>query len=159
MLSAPALLSVAAAAAAALAVAAFAPHASAQEIGADPAVATSPDQSLDMCKASAPKVGAMIEGTVLHVADDHSLCVALGGTPDTWIPLIIEGPSPVDRHDPQFTKAALMSAVFAKKMSCKVTSTEGGVAHAACSIDRTPVRTMVSNVTPAQASEWLPAHA
>jgi hypothetical protein len=111
-----------------------------------------------MCRASAPKAGATIEGTVLHVVDDRSLCVATGPTPDEWIPLIVEGASPVDRHDPMVTKAALMSAVFAKKMSCKVTSTEGGVSHATCAIDRTPIKTMVANVTPAQAALWLPTH-
>jgi hypothetical protein len=156
MLSTPALAAVAAAAASALVVAAFAPDASAEVV--TPPLATSPGQTLDMCKASAPKAGATIEGTVLHVVDDRSLCIAMGATPDAWVPLIIEGPSPVDHHDPMVTKAALMSAVFAKKMSCKITSTEAGVAHAACSIDRMPVRQMVANVTPAQAALWLPTH-
>jgi hypothetical protein len=151
-------IAAAAAAVCGLVVAAFAQQASAQDIAFDSAAAATPGRGLDLCRASAPGAGTTIEGTVLHVVDDSSLCVATGPTPDQWIPLVIEGPSPVDRHDPMITKAALRSAVFAKRVRCTVTSTEGGVAHAACSIDRTPVRLMVASVTPAQAALWLPAH-
>src|SRR4051812_47626879 len=59
MLSTPALAAVVAAAASALVVAAFAPDASAEVV--TPPLATSPGQTLDMCKASAPKAGATIE--------------------------------------------------------------------------------------------------
>src|SRR5688572_33039602 len=75
-----------------------------------PAFAGQPGaRSLDLCRASAPAAGATVEGTVLHVADDNSVCLANGPTPDEWIPLIIEGPSPVNRHDPMVAKAAMMS--------------------------------------------------
>jgi hypothetical protein len=150
-------IAAAAAAVCALVAAALAQQASAQDITGATAAAT-PGRGLDLCRASAPRAGMTIEGTVLHVVDDSSLCIATGPTPDEWIPLVIEGPSPVDHHDPMITKAALMSAVFARKVKCTITSVDGAVAHAACSIDRTPVRTMVASVTPAQAARWLPAH-
>ena len=124
---------------------------------ATPAFAGQPGaRSLDLCRASAPAVGRAVEGTVLHVADDNSVCLANGPTPDEWIPLVIEGPSPVNRHDPMLTKAALMSAVFAKKMSCVVTSKEGGVAHARCTVEQKPVGLMVASVTREEAAAWLP---
>src|SRR3569623_1272104 len=88
MLSRPALFAVAAAGASALAVAAFAPRASAQALAAGPAAAASPGQALDLSKASAPRAGSTVEGTVLHVADGRSVCVALGPTPDEWLPLV-----------------------------------------------------------------------
>jgi len=122
-----------------------------------PAFAGQPGaQSLDLCRASAPAAGASVEGTVLHVADDNSVCLAQGPTPDEWIPLVIEGPSPVDRHDPMLTKAALMSAVFAKKLSCVVTSKDAGVAHARCTVEQKPVGLMVASVSAEDAAAWLP---
>jgi hypothetical protein len=138
----------AAAAAAALAIAGL----------AAPSFAAPAQAGSDVCRASAPAAGAVVEGAVLHVADGQSVCVAQGPTPDEWIPLVIEGPSPVDRHDPMLTKAAMMSAVFGKKMSCRVTSTDGGVARATCSVDRKPVGLVVAKVTTDQAAKWLPKH-
>ena len=124
---------------------------------AAPAFAEGPSaESLDVCRASAPSQGATVEGTVLHVADDNSVCLAQGPTPDEWIPLVIEGPSPVDRHDPMLTKAALMSAVFAKKMSCVVSSNDGRVAHARCTVEQKPVGLVVASVSRAEAAAWLP---
>lgn len=110
----------------------------------------------DVCRASAPAAGATVEGTVLHVVDETTVCLAQGPTPDGWIPLIVEGPAPVDRHDPRVTKAALMSAVFAKKMSCVVTSAYGGVARARCTVDRQPVGLVLASVSQAEATAWLP---
>jgi hypothetical protein len=123
---------------------------------AAPAFAEPGAQSLDVCRASAPAPGAAVEGTVLHVADDQSVCLAQGPTPDEWIPLIIEGPSPVDRHDPMVAKAALMSAVFAKRMSCVVTSKDAGVAHARCTVEQKPVGLVVASVSRTDAAAWLP---
>ncbi len=121
-----------------------------------PAFAEPGMRAPDVCRAAAPAPGATVEGTVLHVADEQSVCLAQGPTPDEWIPLIIEGPSPVDRHDPMVAKAALMSAVFAKKMSCVVTSKDAGGAHARCTVEQKPVGLMVASVGGAEAARWLP---
>lgn len=120
-----------------------------------PAFST-PHDPADLCLASAPAVGAAVEGTVLHVADEYTVCLAQGPTPEDWIPLIVEGPSPVDRHDPMLSKAAMMRAVFAKRLSCVVTSKDAQGAHARCSIEQKPVGLVVASVSRGEAAAWLP---
>ena len=64
------------------------------------------------CKAEAPVVGQVFEGTVLQVIDGQTLCMAQGPTPAEWIRVTIAGaPADSDRGD-------LMAASFGQVLTC-----------------------------------------
>lgn len=85
------------------------------------------------CAASPPAPGAVVRGPVLHVLDDETLCVALGATPDRWLPLrLIQDPlSPIDRGASS-SRGALMSVAFGQDVTCRVIAVQAEPATAVC---------------------------
>jgi hypothetical protein len=89
------------------------------------AAATRPPQIAD-CSARPPAPGQAFSGAVLQVIDGHTLCVALGPTPDLWVRVRIADASP------QSTRQALMVAVFAKSVTCTLTDSSASDPEARC---------------------------
>jgi len=102
------------------------------------------------CRAPAPAAGQTVTGPVLHVIDGRTLCVALGPTPDRWIPLRISpsvGALPLDRE-------RLMAAAFSRFLICTVTG-GGPVRTATCTVAGQPLEAVLAEpATIAQASSW-----
>jgi len=48
----------------------------------------------DLCTARQPAPGAVVRGPVLPVRDGETLCVALGATPDLWLPVRLAQTTP-----------------------------------------------------------------
>ena len=94
------------------------------------AVASTPEVS---CGAPLPAAGAIFEGTVLHVPDGRTLCVAQGPTPDRWVRVTLSNtPADAPRRD-------LMSAAFAKRAVCRVVGRSGSGVVAQCEVDGAPL--------------------
>jgi hypothetical protein len=81
------------------------------------------------CSAALPSVGAHFSGTVLQVTGGDSLCVALGPTPDQWVPVRIVDASPAS------TRATMMTAAFASEVACVVSGRSDGAVQAVCTRD------------------------
>jgi hypothetical protein len=82
---------------------------------------------------AAPALGELFAGPVLHVFDDHTLCVAQGPTPSEWIRVKLDlGSGPEAR-------SALMAAVFAKRVVCIAHRDERGEVVARCAVDGVPL--------------------
>ena len=98
-------------------------------------------QAGEACRAPAPAIGTEVHGPVLHVLDGNHLCVALGGTPDSWLE--------IEMPDARLTKAsgnpdgdprgALMSVAFAQNVTCRIVDRAANGAVAACSLDGRPL--------------------
>jgi len=103
------------------------------------------------CRASAPAVGQIVSGPVLHVIDGRTLCLAQGPTPDQWIPLRIRpaGPAlPVDRQ-------RLMAAAFSQSLTCRITDSRSPVKTASCAIDGRALDALLTEpATITQAKSW-----
>lgn len=94
-------------------------------------------QAAGPCGAPVPAAGTEVHGPVLNVLDGRRLCVALGATPDRWLE--------VELADPVLTRAAgtpggdprgaLMSAAFARNVTCTVVDVQGGRALGSCRLD------------------------
>ncbi|MBO9710418.1 MAG: hypothetical protein J7521_19625 [Caulobacter sp.] len=94
-----------------------------------------------VCKGRPPPIGGTIEGAVLHVVDGQTLCVALGPTPDRWVPLMVAPsltPLPRDRD-------RLMAATFSKRLSCHVTAVRGPASLAECAVDGRALDSVMSD--------------
>lgn len=89
---------------------------------------------LGPCAGSPPTSAATIRGPVLHVLDGVTLCVALGATPDSWVPLELAG-----AQSRSAAPGTLMAVAFAQMVTCDVTGTRRGRTIAACRIDDTLV--------------------
>lgn len=103
------------------------------------------------CQANAPAAGEIVSGPVLHVIDGQTLCVALGPTPDRWVPLRISAAVaslPVDRE-------RLMAAAFSQSLDCRITGGRGPVKAATCTLAGRPLDTLLSDpATVTQARAW-----
>ena len=103
------------------------------------------------CRATAPTVGQTVSGPVLHVIDGQTLCIALGPTPDQWIPLRVSAsatPLPADRE-------RLMAATFSQALECRITSGRGAVKAAACTLAGRPLDSLLQEpATITQAKAW-----
>jgi hypothetical protein len=64
-----------------------------------------------ICRASPLRAGQQIHGVVLHVPGADVVCIAHGPTPAEW--------TPVRLAQPARDRAALMSAAFAKTLTCR----------------------------------------
>lgn len=98
------------------------------------------------CTGPSPVAGVEIKGPVLHVIDGHTLCVALGFEPDTWIPLRLAdapAPSPLRKastgQSPEAPRGALMEAAFAKMATCRTVKADDGSVEAICEIEGKPL--------------------
>lgn len=91
------------------------------------------------CSAPAPAAGTTFQGTVLHIPDDHTLCVAHGPTPQDWVRVSIDtSTAAVSRQD-------LMSAAFAKVVVCRSRRAEpGGGVAADCTVEGQPVQAVAA---------------
>jgi hypothetical protein len=103
------------------------------------------------CRAPAPTAGQTVSGPVLHVIDGQTLCIALGPTPDQWIPLRIAAtatPLPSDRD-------RLMAATFSQSLECRITRGRGAVRTAACTLAGRPLDDLLQEpATITQAKAW-----
>jgi hypothetical protein len=103
------------------------------------------------CRAPAPAAGQIVSGPVLHVIDGRTLCIALGPTPDRWIPLRISPsvtPLPSDRE-------RLMAATFSQSLTCRVTGGREAVKVAACTLDGRPLGDLlIAPATMTEARAW-----
>jgi hypothetical protein len=103
------------------------------------------------CRASAPPVGQIVSGPVLHVLDGQTLCLALGPTPDRWIALRVSPsvtPLSVDRE-------RLMAATFSRSLRCEILGGSGAVRRAACTLDGQPLDAVLAEpATITQAKTW-----
>jgi hypothetical protein len=66
---------------------------------------------------------------VLQVIDGHTLCVANGASPDQWVRVRLSDGAP------GLTRNALMSAAFAKEVTCVAAGADGDEVHAVCTAD------------------------
>lgn len=110
-------------------------------IALTPTPATGEDHSeRGPCMGSAPAVGAVIRGPVLHVLDGSRLCVALGTAPDRWAPVqLVEGSGQgVGGAGPR-DRGTLMAAAFAQDLTCEVVGVSAGQAIARCALDDRPL--------------------
>ena len=103
------------------------------------------------CRAPTPPVGQVVSGPVMHVLDGQTLCVALGPTPDRWIPLRISPsvtPLPADRE-------RLMAATFSRSLRCEILGGAGAVRRATCTLDGRSLDAVLSEpATITQAATW-----
>lgn len=65
-----------------------------------------------ICQGPTPAAGAVVHGPVLFIPDGSSVCVAVGGSPSTWVKIALPGPSA--------TRSSLMAAAFAKNAACLI---------------------------------------
>jgi hypothetical protein len=88
------------------------------------------------CTGAPPPVGTVIRGPVLHVLDGVTICVALGATPDRWIPVRLaatHGFTPTGLGTP--SRGTLMAVAFSQNVSCQIVGAWGGRDLADCSVD------------------------
>lgn len=109
-------------------------------VGAPPVAAVA-------CTAPEPAVGQAFEGTVLHVFDGRTLCVAQGPHPSQWIRAKLE-----DSTDAS-ARPAVMSALFARHVDCRVVgrSAEGAVVR--CTVAGVAVGKLISSPANRAAAE------
>lgn len=99
-------------------------------------LSTAPIPTLGLCTAAPPSLGTTLRGPVLHVLDGVTLCLALGTTPDTWIPLQIaeaRGGSTSQTAAP--ARGTLMAVAFARDITCEVVGVSHGRSVADCRVD------------------------
>lgn len=64
------------------------------------------------CEGPAVQAGQSVHGPILNVIDDKTVCVALAGSPTTWVPVTLATPAP--------TRQRLMAAAFGKNATCVI---------------------------------------
>jgi hypothetical protein len=64
------------------------------------------------CEGPAVQAGQSVHGPILNVIDDKTVCVALAGSPTTWVPVILATPAT--------TRSRLMAAAFGKNATCVI---------------------------------------
>lgn len=103
-----------------------------------------------VCAAPLPRPGDVIAGPVLHVEDGDTLCVAGGFERSKWVALQIGGVA-----EPGVPKAMLMAVAFGKDAVCKVESVAAGRALASCTIEQTPLASLLQQPEVLKAAgEW-----
>ncbi len=96
-------------------------------------------QGASPCTAAAPARGAVLHGPVLHVLDGVTLCVAMGATPDTWVPLkLANAPEGASR-------GALMAVAFSQNVTCRVLGGSGAARIADCRLNDRPLAEQVED--------------
>lgn len=104
------------------------------------------------CAAAAPAEGASFSGPVLQVTEGGALCVALGPTPDQWVPVRPAGLIKAAARTPRIERAVMMSAAFAKRVDCVAGASVDGVVEAVCTIDGARLSEAVK--TASDNSDW-----
>ena len=109
------------------------------------------------CRGPAARPGQVVTGVVLHVIDGERLCLADGPTPDRWTEVSLSSADlqPVSDDGGAWTRAAVMSAAFGKKLTCRVESVSAGRAVAACALGEVPLAAVLSAPgARAEAAQW-----
>jgi len=90
-------------------------------------------QADGLCTAPPPAPGAVVHGPVLHVFDGQTLCVALGATPDRWLPIRLtqEGSGPSSQES-SASRGALMAVAFGQDVTCRITQVAAEAAAGVC---------------------------
>lgn len=94
-----------------------------------------PRPDVGPCTGSAPPSGAVIRGPVLHVLDGVTLCVAMGATPDMWVPVELVDARKGSAAPGLATRRTLMAAAFARDVTCDVLGVSHGRTIAHCRVD------------------------
>ena len=89
------------------------------------------------CGAPLPDAGAIFEGTVLHVPDGRTLCVAQGPTPAQWLRVTLSD------TDAATLRRDLMSATFAKRVVCRSVGRARASVLAECEVGGVPLADML----------------
>ena len=79
------------------------------------------------CTGAAPPPGAVLDGPVLHVLDGVTLCVAMGTTPVTWVPLELS-----NARKGAESRGTLMAVAFSQNVTCRVVGASGARRIADC---------------------------
>jgi len=96
-------------------------------------IAATSAQADDLCTAAAPAPGAVVRGPVLHVFDGATLCIALGATPDRWLPIrLSQEESGRSLQDSPSSRGALMAVAFGRDVTCRVTEVGAEAATGVC---------------------------
>ena len=90
------------------------------------------------CTGAPPPPGAVLRGPVLHVLDGVTLCVALGTTPDKWVPLELAA---ARRGAP--ARGTLMAVAFSRNVTCQVIDTSGATSIADCRLNDRPLTELI----------------
>lgn len=91
----------------------------------------------------------MFAGSVLHVFDGRTFCVAQGSDPSKWIHVTLAG------ETRGVTRADLMAAIFAKKVVCRADHADRGGVAARCVLDEVPLGLLVNRSSiRAEAADW-----
>jgi micrococcal nuclease len=108
------------------------------------------------CSGRAPEPGQNFRGPVLYVEDGERICVALGATPDRWVPLVLaDSPLQTISNSGADPRKALMASAFAQDVDCQVLDVVAGEIVAACSLSGAPLgRLMRQPATLAASSGW-----
>lgn len=92
------------------------------------------------CTGRAPEPGQVFRGPVLHVEDGERICVAMGPTPDRWVPLVLADSAlqtvSTAGADP---RKALLATAFGQDVDCRTLDVVAGEALAACSLNGQPL--------------------
>lgn len=90
------------------------------------------------CTGAAPPRGAVLHGPVLHVIDGVTLCVALGETPDKWVPLVL-----ADARGDAPARGTLMALAFSQNLTCKVIGASHATSIADCRLHDRPLTELI----------------
>ena len=111
--------------------------------------ASGPVRITAACTAKAPASGQTFHGAVLQVIDGHTLCVAQGPDPETWIRVSMAA---IPRET---TRGALMAATFAKPITCVAGPGSPSGATARCVLDGRELASLVAKRSIIKASyDW-----
>jgi hypothetical protein len=91
------------------------------------AVLAGSSSAAGVCEGSPADTGTTVSGPVLEIPDGASLCVALGPSRSTWIP--------VQLATLTSSRSALMAAAFGKNATC-IVEPDG---HGQCLIEGVPL--------------------
>ena len=82
-----------------------------------------------VCRGPAPAAGERLDGTILHVPDGRTVCIARSLDPDSWVALTIVGlPASTSR-------GTLMQAAFGRQAVCEARAGQTAV----CTVDGAPL--------------------
>lgn len=92
------------------------------------------------CTGQAPEPGQSFRGPVLFVEDGERICVALGTTPDQWVPVVLaDSPLQTISATGADPRGALMATAFAQNVTCTSLDRVAGEVLAACTLDDKPL--------------------
>jgi micrococcal nuclease len=90
------------------------------------------------CKAEAPGVGRVFEGTVLQVIDGQTVCLAQGPPPAEWIRVTIAG-APRDS-----SRGTLMAAAFGQVLDCVAMRAMPAGVEARCEVNGASLERLIA---------------